>query len=105
MLEVLSYRWGLWTYSTLSGHRGRRGPVISRITRRLIDHYSQPTPPDATSRRSIERLTARETQLLLFVARGLTNAEIATQHHISLFPTKTTGAACWPSWTHATASS
>lgn len=60
-----------------------------RITRRLIDHYNQQTPPDAESRRTIERLTPRETELLLSVARGLTNAEIATQHHISLSTTKT----------------
>jgi DNA-binding NarL/FixJ family response regulator len=60
-----------------------------RITRRLIDHYSQQTPPDAESRRTIERLTPRETELLLAVARGLTNAEIATHHRISLSTTKT----------------
>ena len=60
-----------------------------RITRRLIDHYSQQAPPDQEIRRSIQLLTPRETELLLSVARGLTNAEIATEHHISLSTTKT----------------
>ena len=60
-----------------------------RITRRLITHYSHQAPPDAESRRGIERLTRRETELLLSVAHGLTNAEIATEHNISLSTTKT----------------
>jgi DNA-binding NarL/FixJ family response regulator len=60
-----------------------------RITRRLIDHYSRQTPPDQESRRSLQLLTPRETELLLAVASGLTNAEIAAQHHISLSTTKT----------------
>ena len=60
-----------------------------RITRRLIDRYSQQSPPDPESRRCIQRLTPRELELLLSVARGLTNAEIATEHHISLSTTKT----------------
>jgi len=60
-----------------------------RITRRLIDHYSHQAPPDQEIRRSIQLLTPRETELLLSVARGLTNAEIATEHHISLSTTKT----------------
>ena len=60
-----------------------------RITRRLIEHYSRQAPPDTERRRSIEALTPRETELLLSVARGLTNAEIATEHHISLSTTKT----------------
>jgi DNA-binding NarL/FixJ family response regulator len=60
-----------------------------RITRRLIDHYSDRSSPDPAIRRDIDLLTPRETELLLAVARGLTNAEIATTHHISLSTTKT----------------
>jgi DNA-binding NarL/FixJ family response regulator len=37
----------------------------------------------------IAALTPRETELLLAVARGLTNAEISAGHHISLSTTKT----------------
>ncbi|MEU4394619.1 LuxR C-terminal-related transcriptional regulator [Kribbella sp. NPDC023855] len=37
----------------------------------------------------IGRLTPRETELLLSVARGLTNAEISAEYHISLSTTKT----------------
>jgi len=60
-----------------------------RVTRRLIDHYSQQSPHDPELRRCIQRLTPRELELLMSVARGLTNAEIATEHHISLSTTKT----------------
>ena len=105
MLEVLSLPVGpvdlLNAVKVIAAGEALLSP---RITRRLIDHYSQQAPPDAESRRSIERLTPRETELFLLVARGLTNAELATQHHISLSPTKTTWAACWPSWAPATAS-
>jgi DNA-binding NarL/FixJ family response regulator len=60
-----------------------------RITRRLIDHYTQQAQPKTADLERIGNLTPRETELLLSVARGLTNAEIAAQHHIGLSTTKT----------------
>lgn len=60
-----------------------------RITRRLIEHYTQQALPSAGDLERISQLTPRETELLLSVARGLTNAEISTEHYISLSTTKT----------------
>lgn len=68
---------------------GGEAMLAPRITRRLIDHYGRQSPPDAESSRRIALLTPRETELLLAVARGLTNAEISTELHISLSTTKT----------------
>ena len=60
-----------------------------RITRRLIEHYAKQAPPNSRGQERLGKLTPRETELLLSVARGLTNAEIAKEHHISLSTTKT----------------
>ena len=60
-----------------------------RITRRLIDHYARQTPPSRDAVRRLGALTGRETELLVAVARGLTNAEISTALSISLSTTKT----------------
>jgi DNA-binding NarL/FixJ family response regulator len=60
-----------------------------QVTRRLIEHFTQQPAADPASERLIAGLTPRETELLLDVARGLTNAEIAAHHHISLSTTKT----------------
>jgi DNA-binding NarL/FixJ family response regulator len=64
--------------------------IAPRITRRLLETFAsgdaatagQPTEP-------IEPLTAREEDVLLTVARGRTNAEIATELYISLSTVKT----------------
>lgn len=60
-----------------------------KITRRLINHYTQQAQPSPKNLERIGLLTPRETELLLCVARGQTNAEISAQHHISLSTTKT----------------
>jgi len=60
-----------------------------RITRRLIDHYARQAPPSRDVVRRLTVLTARETELLVAVARGLTNAEISAELSISLSTTKT----------------
>jgi DNA-binding NarL/FixJ family response regulator len=62
--------------------------IAPSVTVRLLAAFAglrtgQPAP------QPIEPLTAREEELLLTVARGLTNAEIADEAHISLSTVKT----------------
>ncbi len=49
------------------------------ITRRLIGRFAAHLTADAALARSLERLTERERELTIAVARGSTNAEIAGQ--------------------------
>ena len=59
------------------------------VTRRLIEHFTHQPAADHASEQLVTALTTRESELLLDVARGLTNAEIAETRHISLSTTKT----------------
>ncbi|WP_231336259.1 response regulator [Actinomadura graeca] len=47
------------------------------ITRRLIAEFSRMGAPRAPSRKRLDELTERETEVLALVARGLSNGEIA----------------------------
>ena len=47
------------------------------VTRRLIAEFARLGAPRAASRKNLDELTERETEVLALVARGLSNAEIA----------------------------
>jgi DNA-binding NarL/FixJ family response regulator len=63
--------------------------VAPRVTRRLLDQFARHLPDDQTPSPAIERLTEREREVLLEVARGRSNAEIAAVLHLSEATVKT----------------
>ncbi|MFC0624077.1 response regulator [Kribbella deserti] len=71
-------------------HAAAKGDAMiePRITARLLAAFadSRTTPPPA---QPVEPLTSREEQVLITVANGRTNAEIAAELHISLSTVKT----------------
>jgi DNA-binding NarL/FixJ family response regulator len=62
--------------------------IAPRITARLLGYFAG-AKRDAVPAQPIVPLTGREEQVLLAVARGRTNAEIADELHISLSTVKT----------------
>lgn len=48
-----------------------------KVTRRLVDDFATRGTPRLSARGGLDSLTSRETDVLLAVARGLSNAEIA----------------------------
>jgi len=76
------------------GRRVRLNPagealLAPSVTRRLISRFvaQQPAPP--TSSKLIDALTAREREVLVMMARGLSNAEIASAFVVSEATVKT----------------
>jgi DNA-binding NarL/FixJ family response regulator len=61
--------------------------IAPSVTVRLLATFSHP-PAESPSAQPIEPLTEREEQVLVTVARGRTNAEIADELHISLSTVK-----------------
>jgi DNA-binding NarL/FixJ family response regulator len=59
------------------------------ITRRLIEAYVRDHPPAVAPVHGLEQLTAREHEIFVFLARGLSNAEIADQLVLSPLTIKT----------------
>ncbi len=59
------------------------------ITRRLIEDFAQHARPETTPARVLQALTERELEVLMLVARGLSNAEIADELVVSPATAKT----------------
>jgi DNA-binding NarL/FixJ family response regulator len=65
------------------------GLLAPSLTRRLIEQFAASPPAPATDGRRLDVLTEREHEVLVEVARGLSNAEIAEQLHMSTATVKT----------------
>jgi DNA-binding NarL/FixJ family response regulator len=64
--------------------------VAPRILKRLLDRFADALPdPSATPLKALEVLTEREREVLVHIARGLSNAEIARTLSISETTIKT----------------
>ncbi|WP_405864026.1 response regulator transcription factor [Streptomyces sp. NBC_01515] len=72
--------------SVLSGDAG----LSPSIQRRLLERLSEPEPQEPSEpAEPPDGLTARETEVLLLIAEGLTNQEIARTLHVSTATVKT----------------
>ncbi|WNM30699.1 response regulator transcription factor [Streptomyces sp. Li-HN-5-11] len=71
--------------SVLSGDAG----LSPSIQRRLLERLSEPEPRPAAAPEAPDGLTARECEVLVLIAEGLTNQDIARRLHVSTATVKT----------------
>ncbi|MFE1881846.1 response regulator transcription factor [Streptomyces diastatochromogenes] len=72
--------------SVLSGDAG----LSPSVQRRLLERLSEPRPePKPAAAEAPDGLTARETEVLVLIAEGLSNQEIARELHVSTATVKT----------------
>jgi DNA-binding NarL/FixJ family response regulator len=63
-------------------------PLAPSVTRRLVEHYVRGRRRSGPDDR-LDRLTPREREILSVLGRGLSNAEIVSELHLSLSTVKT----------------
>jgi DNA-binding NarL/FixJ family response regulator len=59
------------------------------ITRRLVERFARPDGPSPSAHRDLATLTPREREVLVLIARGLSNAELARELHLAEATVKT----------------
>ncbi|POX48484.1 response regulator transcription factor [Streptomyces sp. Ru72] len=71
--------------NVLSGDAG----LSPSVQRRLLERLAEPEPEPVAAPRTPDGLTARETEVLVLIAEGLSNQEIARRLHVSTATVKT----------------
>jgi DNA-binding NarL/FixJ family response regulator len=63
--------------------------IAPAITKRLIEQFARASPPSGASAAALEELTPREMEVLVLIARGRSNREIASELVLSEATVKT----------------
>lgn len=80
LLETESFETMLETLRAVDGGRTRCSTEVSAVLLRRVYAFSQDTNPDAR----LDRLTARELEILDLIAQGLTNQQVASRLTLTL---------------------